>query len=365
SRGAGLWRRARRRAMMAANRQGVAMVWISLVTGCVGPDPGPTDVAGSPDGTDAGPTDTGPATSTHTGAPTLGDDDDDGTTAPESCGSLPAGPFEGFTTSVVHTEEDFDFDKLGYLLTQDNTSLAAFERTGASHLVSPNIGSDAAGIRSLPNGDVVVAQPDTGALRKVTYDTGATTTVLGGIVFPNGLEVGVDGYVYSTEYTRNGLVRQIDVESGDITVIAELDYPNNLALSPDEQVLYLVVSEGPLGGAGSDVVALDRGADGAWGPDARPVGSSPDQLGGITTDTCGNVYVVAIGTGQLVRIEVATGAMTTIAQLPSGGLVSQYSSLRFGAGIGAWGRTELFVTNRVSLTVFDVGVEGRHVLAAR
>ena len=107
-------------------------------------------------------------------------------------------------------------------------------------MVSNSISSADGGIfalTQLPNGDVVVAQPDTGALRKVTYDTGATTTVLGGIVFPNGLEVGVDGYVYSTEYTRNGLVRQIETErSRSDDVIARL-HGGSVHCAPDPSQL--------------------------------------------------------------------------------------------------------------------------------
>jgi sugar lactone lactonase YvrE len=328
-------------------------VLVRLLYACVGPSP----AADTPPETGAAPST--PPTLAADSAVSVGD-----TGQADRCADLPPGPFDVFTTDAVRTEEDFDFDKMGFLLTQQFAAVAAYDRTGDSHIVSPNVGVDAAGLRSMPNGDIVVAQPDTGTLVLVHYDTGATVPLLGGITFPNGLEVGRDGFVYSTEYVGRGRVRQIDPATGDATVIAELEFPNNLALSPDEQTLYVVVSTGQFGSSTSDVVALDREPGGAWGPQPRLIGHYDGLLGGITTDECGNVYVVAIRTGWVVRIDVQTGAMTTIATLPSGGVLTQYSSLRFGAGIGDWARTELFVTNRVNLSVLDVGVEGRHVLAS-
>jgi sugar lactone lactonase YvrE len=272
------------------------------------------------------------------------------------CLDLPMGPFSFNSTDAVHTEEDFDFDAAGYLLTQNGTSLAGISRQGQAHVIAPSIGSDAAGIRSLVTGDIVVAQPDTGSLRRVDYLTGTTTTILSGLSFPNGIEASRDGMIYSSEYVDGGRIRVVDPYSGDAYVISQLERPNNMALTPDEQTLYIVTTVGN----GSRVVALDREDDGDWDSTPRLVYDHALQLGGITTDKCGNVYIVEFTAGKVFRLR--TDSLDTpepIVDLTSG----SFSSLRFSAGKDDWSPTELFVTNRNQLFFLDVGIAGRHVLA--
>src|SRR5262245_56761433 len=98
------------------------------------------------------PTETTPTTPTGTtGESAI----DTGDPPIDPCLSIPAGPFSFQSTNAVTTEEDFDFDIGGYLITQSNTSLAAIDRQGQSHIIAPAIGVDAAGIRSLVTGDIV------------------------------------------------------------------------------------------------------------------------------------------------------------------------------------------------------------------
>lgn len=315
-------------------------------------EPEPKDHRPKPETTDKEtinlPTGTTGETATDTGTPIV-----------DPCTNLIDGPFSYQSTNAVMTEEDFDFDAVGYLLTQNNTSLAGFDRTGQSHIIAPAIGSDAAGIRSLVTGDIMIAQPDTGALRRVTYSTGATITVLGGLNFPNGLEAGVDGYIYSSEFTANGRIRMVEPYSGAALVITQLDYPNNMALSPDETTLYIVASNF-YGGGGGQIWAIDRDENGEWQPETRLIHDHPTSLGGITTDICGNIYFAEYSQGKVYRLRIDDfSTLERIADLPPG----SYSSMRFTSGIGDWGRTELFVTSRYALYVIDVGIDGRHVLA--
>lgn len=275
----------------------------------------------------------------------------------DPCLEIPSGPFPYLTTTAVTTEEDFDFDIGGYLITQSNTSLAAIDRQGQSHIIAPTIGVDAAGIRSLVTGDIVIAQPDTGALVRVNYNSGAGVPFFSGLSFPNGIEAATDGYIYSSEYVPNGKIRMIDPYTGDALVIAELQSPNNMALSPDERTLYVVVT--PSGG--SKVVALDRDDAGVWSSEPRLIHDHENMLGGITTDSCGNIYIAEYSQGRVYRLRINDlSTLEPIADLPSG----NYSSARFTSGIDPWGRTELFVTSRWALYVIDVGVAGRHVLAS-
>jgi DNA-binding beta-propeller fold protein YncE len=295
-------------------------------------------------------TDTTPGTTAETGQET-GEPEVD-----PDCLSLPTGPFNFQSTSAVQTEEDFDFDAAGYLLTQHFSDLAGISRQGQAHVIASSIGADAAGIRSLVTGDIVVAQPDTGSLRRVDYLTGTTTTILAGLSFPNGIEASRDGMIYSSEYTSGGRIRVVDPYNGDALVIAQLERPNNMALTPDEQTLYVVTTVGN----GSKVVALDRGEDEEWGSTPRLIYEHPTQLGGITTDKCGNIYIVEFTAGKVYRLRTDDQSTPEpIVDLTSG----SFSSLRFSAGKTDWSPTELFVTNRSQLFYLDVGIAGRHVLS--
>lgn len=277
--------------------------------------------------------------------------------APDCSVPPPPGPFE-WSRVPLETEEDFDFDQAGFLITQRGADLLGLKRDGTFQLVATGVGFDASGIRSLVTGNIVVAQPDSGTLRFVTYGTGGSSTILADLNFPNGVEASIDGSVYSSEHVPDGEVRHLDPDTGVATVLATVEWPNNLALSPDERTLYVVSSTGLLLGH-SSILSLDRDDTGAWGPDVRLFRDYERMLGGITTDACGNVYVVEYSGGVVVRLDPEDASGEVVGELPAGG---PYSSLRFAPGIGEFARTELFVTARYEMYVADVGIEGRHVL---
>lgn len=259
---------------------------------------------------------------------------------------------------AIHTEEDFDFDGGGLLLSQRNTNLVGIERDGDARVVAAAIGYDAAGIRALPDGRVVVAEPDTAQVDLVDPATGGVSALATGLDFPNGLEVGRDGLVYVSEFVPRGHVRTFDPSTGETHRILDLDYPNGMALSPDEQVLYVVSSAGLLGLGASTVYALRR--DGRGWEDAATVFYDGGQtLGGLTTDACGRVYVVEYSSGRVWWIAPEGGAATLLTTLTG---LGYWSSLRFSPGLGGWATTELYATSRREFYAIEVGVEGRHVL---
>jgi sugar lactone lactonase YvrE len=330
------------------------MLRIALLTASIGCSPPATTAAG---GDAAAVVDSaGPTTPTPPVSPPA--ETTPGTTGPDCTLAPPRGPFV-WDRLPLQTEEDFDFDQQGLLLTQRGSDLLGFARDGGFRVVATSIGFDAAGIRSLSTGDLVVAQPDTGSLRFVSYGTGGSVAILGDLNYPNGVEASADGTVYSSEHVPNGEIRQLDPATGEVAILATVEWPNNLALSPDERTLYVVSSTGLFVGR-STVLALDRDASGAWGPEVRVFREYDRMLGGITTDACGNVYVVEYAGGLVVRLDPDDASGVVLAELPEGG---SYSSLRFGPGLGDYGRTELFATDRSEIFVTDVGIEGRHVLA--
>lgn len=279
----------------------------------------------------------------------------------DPCATPPSGPFGWVSSDAVHTEEDFDFDTTGLVLSQRLTNLVGIERDGTTHVVATQIGQDAAGLRTLPDGvHVAVAQPDTGAVRLVDLATNGSFTLLGGLDFPNGIEVDSDGQIYVSEFVRRGRVRQVDPLTGHATVLATLDYPNGMAFSPDEQTMYVVSSEGLVGFGGSTIYALHRLPDGSWGPELATFRAAGTTLGGVTTDTCGHLYAIEYTGGRVVRLDPTDASPTEITTLPGAGF---WSSLRFAPGYGGWPRTEVYATNRRELYGIEVGIPGRHVLA--
>lgn len=145
----------------------------------------------------------------------------------------------GFTRA-----EDFAFDAQGrYVGVNDFGDLVRITREGVVTVWVPNLGEAAggagtAGMRFLPNGDLVVAIVDTGSLVRVTPD-GNVSTILSGLAYPNGLDIDNDGNIYVAE-NNAGRVRKVDAATGAFRVIAVgLCQPNGVALSATPGELFV------------------------------------------------------------------------------------------------------------------------------
>lgn len=176
------------------------------------------------------------------------------------CGNLPVLPvtfreLPGFTSA-----EDFAFDNQGRVVSVDAAgSLVRQTRDGSMVPWVPGIAAESAGIRYLPNGDLLVNSVSANALLRVT-PAGGYTTVLAGLAYPNGIDVDVDGYVYVSEHDA-GRVRRINPDTGDFTIVAtKLLNPNGLVFGNGFRTLYV----GSF--MGGTVHAIDRNADGSWAP---------------------------------------------------------------------------------------------------
>ncbi len=193
-----------------------------LAAACGGSDPKAVPPGDDPDGdtSDSGTPDTG------------GDDlpDCDGAPLPLEAASL-----TGFTGA-----EDFAFDADGYLVSVDlSGDLVGVRKDGTRRLILPDLSEFAAGTRFHPDGELLVHAADRGELVAVNPATGGSRVVLGGLEYPNGLEVDAEGFAYVAEQA-SGRVRRVDTDSGAFTFVAHGLYnPNGLAFSPDEQTLYI------------------------------------------------------------------------------------------------------------------------------
>jgi sugar lactone lactonase YvrE len=255
----------------------------------------------------------------------------------------------------------------------------------------------------LPDGSVVFCNVDKGSLQRV-HTNGSVVTVLGGLLYPNGLDLGPDGFVYVAE-NGAGRVRRVNVETGDFTVVAMgLQGPNGVAFSSDQNVFYVGSFEG------SGVYRVTMPAPGQLGQAkvfARPNGSQlrepalacpamqegvacevPGQfkggtcrrlanvidcakdttisacngngctsaehgggIDGLGVDACGNVYASEYNYGNLWRI-AADGKIEKLATLPA----MWVPNMKWGRGFGGFDPNVLFVADRDEGRLFAVSV---------
>lgn len=193
---------------------------------------------------------------------------------------------QGFTSS-----EDFVFDEQGnYVGIDEDNNLVRISKDRKRTLWLPKIGS-LAGMGALPDGSVVFCEVAEGAIKRV-YPNGAVEVVLGGLLYPNGLDIGPDGFVYVAE-NNAGRVRRINPDTGEFTIVAMgLQGANGVAFSSDPHVLYIGSFEG------SGVYKVEIGEPGTLGVAsvfARPPGAHlleptlacPDQVEGADCTNLG------------------------------------------------------------------------------
>ena len=218
---------------------------------------GDTSVVDTADGDSGEPTETG-------NPETGGGDTDSGevvdTGSPYSCDALPELPLSYDSTGGWSGAEDFTFDGEGYLVSVDNGSLTRRNRDGDELVVRPGLG-ETAGIQMLPSGtEVAYASVSGGAVNRISLEDGGSDTLLGGLSYPNGIEVGSDDYVYVAEHS-GGRVHRVHTESLESEVLATgMVAPNGIAFGPDEQTLYW----GSFGNG--SIYAVDREGDGFGEP---------------------------------------------------------------------------------------------------
>jgi sugar lactone lactonase YvrE len=323
------------------------------------------------------------------------------------CSELVEAPAMFQTLSGFTSSEDFVFDPNGnYVGIDDNRNLVRITKDGEKELWAPNVG-DAAGMGLLPDGSLVFCNVDEGSLQRV-HANGSVSTVLGGLLYPNGLELGPDGFVYVAENAA-GRVRRVNVETGEFTVVAMgLQGPNGVAFSADSKVFYVgsfegsgvyrvtMPSPGELGQAsvfarpnGSQLKepmlacpAMQEGAAcevpgqfdggtcrqlanvidcvkdttiGACNESGCTMAEYGGGIDGLGVDACGNVYATEYDYGNLWRIS-AGGVIEKLASLPS----IWIPNMRWGRGLGGFDANVLFIADRDEGRLFavPVGVPG-------
>ncbi len=204
-------------------------------------------------------------------------------------------PVESSYIKGIQNSEDFAFDLDGTLVNVNQRgALVRQTKAGDSEIIVPNVGISA-GIRMLPNGDVAFNNVETNTIDRVTM-AGETSLIVAGLNYPNGLALGMDGWLYVAE-NGAGRVRRVNPDSGEYDILAEgLYQPNGLAFSPDFTTLYV-------GSFGGGVIwAIDRADDDTFGS-ARVYGTTPDAPG-IPKDDC---YDLSLGDACFIAMTGGVG----------------------------------------------------------
>ena len=265
------------------------------------------------------------------------------------CTNRPQGPFQT-TEYAIGTEEDFSFDEAGHLVYQNWTNIMGADETGAAAVLATGAPGDPAGLDVVANNMLLIAGPDTGSLRILDLTLGTGDTLISGLDRPNAVLGGRDGRYYVSELNI-GRVRWWNPAT-DVWDIAARDMPyaNGLALSPNEDVLYIAGDD--------DLWAVEKDPiSGNWDPDTRwrVWEDATEMVYTLDVDVCGWIYFVGYSSGAVRRVSPDGNTVEQIAQL-SGGW--SWSGMNFGNGTGVWDEDWLFLTNRSTVIAIDIGIPG-------
>lgn len=270
----------------------------------------------------------------------------------DACDALPDGPVpvSGFDH---YTGADFDFDALGRLVSIDGDVLLAWDGEGDAEVVVRDVGPDARGLQVDHDGAVLVASHGSGTVVRYNLATGASVPRIGGLVGPTGLEIGDPRVLYVAE-SEAGRVFEFDTPRMVAAPIASVPYPNHLALSPSHDVLYVSDLLEPV------IWALDRRSTDAanqdWG-EPRIAVATPESMGAIEVDDCGNLYGVG-ASGDVYRFDLGSGGVVHLASLGVSGY-GAFVAARWGNDRGPWRRDVLYVSDHFRVWAVEAGVRGR------
>jgi hypothetical protein len=269
---------------------------------------------------------------------------------PFDCTDLPTQDDWDFI-DLEYTSEEFAFDNSGYVVIASDWSSAILREnlTGDVDIIAPFQSDELAGVDLFPNGDILFADEQNGALMKMTL-SGEESVVAGGLTSPNSVIVHPGGMVFTTAFDA---ILQITPGSGTLSTLVEPGGYDLDGLTLSRDFSYLWFNEDELGTVyrvrvdGTDDATLMAEVDLAQGV----------ELDGMTTDICGNVYALHTD-GHVTRIR-PDGRTEDFVTLDPVGDDMWTSAVHFGSGMGGWRADSLYVMDRFGgLFEVEVGVPG-------
>ena len=280
-------------------------------------------------------------------------DDDDSADPSYDCDALPEGPFTYGIVFGPRATEDMAFDDQGHVIGADNGNLMKSTYDGDFSIFAPNAGGFIAGLRALPSGDVVYADVSSGTMFRVD-ETGSKTPIASGLLYANGIEIGLDGQVYVAEQEGNR-VRRIDPYSGEFDMVAEgLQAPNGVTFSPDYRTLYI----GSFGWGTIHALPFDeQGNPGEAELLVEDLGNG--MLDGMGVDACGNIYVCEYLAAKVWRISPDGSERVPLIDFSQD--TDWIPNMQWGSGIGGWDTDHLYVLDITAAKMYEVplGVPGK------
>jgi hypothetical protein len=311
-----------------------------------GPMPAPDAGPGQPTPTpppqpgDAGPADAAPAPRPPDAAPMP-------TPTPNACASLPAAPLPAALKRTGPRSSDFTFDHEGYLLAFEGNGVVRLAASGRFEPLITNAVSrgGGGGLLALPGGDVVVADYDRNLLLRLEA-AGNRPRASQQMDNPRKMARGPGGKLY---VTATGVIYRVEPDNLAATRLVATDFnPNGITFSADYKTLY--VSDRGQGA----LYALRVNPDGGLGPPRVVVDDLNGGPDGMTTDECGNVYLVGF-TNAVVRRITPAGRTEVIADLRN----ASVSSLSFGSGKHGWDDRSLYGLDVQEGDLFEIKVGAR------
>lgn len=309
-------------------------------------------VACGPKGTDSDPTGTGTASGTTTGGTTstTGLPTGTPTTGTTTTGPDCSGGALSWSELPIPSSEDFTIgtDGLLYGVSTQSQALIRTDHAGNTEILAPGISSWGRGTRFLPSGDLVVAEPDSGTLLRFDTTTWGHTVLANSLAQPNGIAIGDDGMIYLTQAT--GRVVRVDPDTAGVTELYDTPVSTDgITFDPDYRTLYWNSESGEI----IKAVIDDQGVV-IDGPELLTTitgngGAGFTLLDGMTSDACGNLYVVRMD-GRIVRV-FPDGTQEVFADLTGGS--NFISAANFGNGHGGFELTNLYVMD-LNGGVFEV-----------
>jgi gluconolactonase len=270
---------------------------------------------------------------------------------------IPTERFEIFATGLDHPE-CCAFDREGNLWAGGEAGqIYRADPAGKVETIA-NVGGFCCGVALAPDDSAIFVCVSGAGVVRVAKDGTHTVfaTHAGGdkIIAPNFLLFDRAGRLYVTDsgnwMKRNGRLLRFDTGGEGIVLAGPVGYANGLALSADEQILFMVESDT------DSILRFGIGAEGAVGqPDvyATDVGRLPD---GVALDAEGSLYACCYASDEIWRID-ETGRRTLLAHDRWGILLGRPTNLAFGGP----NFDEIFVANlgRFTITRAKLGVRGR------
>lgn len=174
-----------------------------------------------------------------------------------------------------------------------------------------------------------------GAITRVDLDTGATSTVVTGLVMPNGLTRFPNGDLVFSRDLGKGSMTRVTLAGATSPWAPQATSTNGMAVDAARGEFYVDSTFD----ATTEISVISL-ADGSTLRKIRIPGLGPlNAADDLTLGPDGNLYVALNVAGSVVRVDPDTGAQCTVAKgLPF------VSSVRFGAGPG-WDPASLYATS--------------------